>query len=303
MMNNISWRSIRAFLYVANHGSFTAAADAAGMSKANLSQQVSALEAQLGVQLLVRTTRNLSLTEVGEGYFQRCEQAMQQLDAAAEWATEATSRLAGTIRMNSVGGLIGEDLVAPIVIAFQKAHPDIQVHLDFSSVKVDLIEKHYDLVLRMGELQDSSLIARKLTTIRTMYVASPEFVARNPPIRKPEDLAKMPLISGSVDHWILVNGSDRRMVHVQNGLRMRSGRAMRRAVLEGLGISRLPDVYIQNDLRAEMLVEVLPNWSEETPLYLLSPPHQYQLHRVKALADFLKPELVKAYKRIVQDET
>ena len=227
---------------------------------------------------------------------------MQQLDAAAEWAAEATSRLAGTIRMNCVGGLIGEDMVAPIVIAFQKAYPDIHVHLDFSSVKVDLIDKHYDLVLRMGELQDSSLIARKLTSIKTMYVASPEFISRNLEICKPEDLAKLPLIAGSVDHWILVNGADRRMVHVQNGLRMRSGRAMRLAVLEGLGISRLPDVYIQNDLRAGTLVEVLPNWSEQTPLYLLSPPHQYQLHRVKALADFLKPGLVKAYKKLVQED-
>lgn len=298
-MNNISWRSIKAFLAVAQHGSFTAAADAIGMSKANLSQQVTDLEARLGVQLLVRTTRKLRLTEVGEGYFERCEKAMEELDIAAEWAQQATMQLTGTIRMNCVGGLIGEDLVAPAVIAFLKDYPGLDVQLDFSSVKVDLIEKQYDLVIRMGALPDSSLISRKLHEIKTRYVASPRFMEGNGPICDPEDLSQLPLICGSVDHWTLSNGAERRLVHVQNGIRLISGRAMRLAVLEGLGVARLADVYVQRDIDQGNLVEILPNWSETTPLYMVSPPLHYQLRRVKELMDFLKPRFIDGYKAMV----
>lgn len=298
-MNNLSLRSIRSFLAVAQYGSFTAAADMMGMSKANLSQQVSDLEARLGVQLLVRTTRKLRLTEVGEGYFERCEKAMEELDVAAEWANQATRQLTGTIRMNCVGGLIGEDLVAPVVIEFLKDYPELDVQLDFSSIKVDLLEKQYDLVIRMGALPDSSLILRKLHEIRTRYVASPDFVATYGPITSPDDLSQLPLICGSVDHWTLSNGGERHQVHVQNGIRLISGRAMRRAALEGLGVSRLGDVYVQRDIASGALVEILPQWSEVTPLYMVSPPLHYQLRRVKELMDFLRPRFIKGYEAVI----
>ena len=145
-MNNTSWRGIRAFIKVAEYGSFTAAADASGFSKANLSQLVSELERDLRVQLLHRTTRQLRLTEVGEGYYQRCKQATLSLDSAAEWVTQSTEEINGVIRMNSVGGLIGEDIIGPLIVEFQQQYPSVQVHLDFSSIRVDLIENHYDLV-------------------------------------------------------------------------------------------------------------------------------------------------------------
>ncbi len=102
-MNNLSWRGIRAFIYVAECGSFTSAAEAMGASKANVSQLVSELESSLGVQLLYRTTRQLRLTEIGDGYFRKCKEAMLQLDAAAEWAQQTTSEIKGRIHMNSVG--------------------------------------------------------------------------------------------------------------------------------------------------------------------------------------------------------
>ncbi|MCT4657089.1 MAG: LysR substrate-binding domain-containing protein [Cohaesibacter sp.] len=294
-MNNLSLHAIRSFLLVTQHGSFTAAANAAGMSKANLSQQVSELEARLGAQLFVRTTRKLRLTEVGEGYFRQCEAAMQQLDAAADWASQSTRKLTGSIRINSVGGPIGEELVAASVVSFQKEHPGIQVYLDFSSPKVDLIEKHYDLVVRMGELPDSTLIARKLHQVRTCYVASPDFIAQHGSIKEPEDLSNLPLITGSVDHWALTRKGETRLVHVQNGIRLISGRAMRLAALEGLGVTRLADIYVQRDIAAGRLINVLPNWTQTTPLFMVSPPLRHQLHRVKTLMDYLQPRFAIAY--------
>lgn len=288
-MNNPSSRGIRAFLLVAECGSFTAAAEVSGFSKANLSQLVTQLEAALGVQLLYRTTRSLRLTEVGEGYYQRCKQALRQLDAASEWASQSTDELRGRIRMNAVGGLIGEALISPLVMQFQQRHPEVRVQLDFSSVKVDLIEDQYELVVRMGALPDSTLVARTLGVMTTRYVASPDFLARHGSIHEPEDLKSLSLIYGSVDHWLFRCGQEQRVVNVNPdiSLKMVSGRVMRQAALAGLGVTRLADVYCQADIEYGDLVEVLPSWSETTPISLVCPPIRHQLSRVRALMDWL----------------
>ncbi|WNZ58592.1 LysR substrate-binding domain-containing protein [Microbulbifer sp. MKSA007] len=294
-MNNISWRAIRAFIQVADAGSFTAAARDSGFSKANLSQLVTELETTLDIQLLYRTTRQLRLTEIGEGYYLRCKQAMQQLDSAAEWASESKGGLEGNIRINAVGGIIGESLIARLVIKFQQANPGVRVHLDFSSTRVDLIQDQYDLVIRMGSLPDSSLIVRKLHTIKTRYVASPKFLQEYGPIEKPADLASVPLISGSVDQWLLTRGKNQQVVQVENSTKLISGRVMHRAAIEGLGITRLADIYVQADIASGRLVEILPGWSESTELSMVCPPLRHQLLRVRNLMQWLKEGFADIY--------
>ncbi|MEC8428446.1 MAG: LysR family transcriptional regulator [Pseudomonadota bacterium] len=285
---------------MAEHGSFTAAAEASGSSKANLSQHVTELEAALGVQLLYRTTRRLRLTEVGEGYLERAKRAVSQLNTAAEWAGQATGELKGVIRVNTVGGPIGEELLAPLIIEFQKHYPGVNVHLDFSSVRVDLIEDRYDLVVRMGELPDSTLIASKLLDITTLYVAAPELLEQYGPIDQPEDLLNLPLVYGSVDHWLLKRGDEQRMVPVAGkGTRMVSGRVMRNAAVAGLGATRVGDVYVQSDIRDGRLIQILPEWSETTSLSLVCPPLRHQLARVRALMDWLKARAPQAYAELL----
>lgn len=299
-MNNISWRWIRAFLLVAEHGSFTKAANASGLSKANLSQHVTELERALEVQLMHRTTRSLRLTSVGEGYFERTQLAFRQLESAAEWAMQSTRELKGVIRMNSVGGLIGEELIAPLVFRFQQAHPGVDIQLDFSSPRVELPSSPYDLVVRMGELIDSSLVARGLHQVTTRYVTSPEFLARHGPVREPADLRALPLIYGSVDHWLLERGREQQLVQARGGFKVVSGHAMRQAVLSGLGVTRLVDVYVQADIARGELVEVLPDWSETTQLSLVCPPHRFQLERVRGLMDWLKEHFADVYARALR---
>lgn len=287
-MNNLSWRGVQAFIHVAECGSFTAAAEVSGFSKANLSQHVTELEAALGVQLLYRTTRQLRLTEVGEGFLERARRGLSQLNSAAEWASQATDELKGDIRVNTVGGPIGEELLAPLMIDFQLQYPGVKVHLDFSSVRVDLIEDRYDLVVRMGELPDSTLIARKLLDLKTLYVASSEFLKQYPAIKQPEDLVEVPLICGSVDHWVLRRGEEQRVVPVAaSSTRMISGRVMRQAAIAGLGVTRVSNVYVQSDINDGRLCHVLPEWAEFTPLSLVCPPLRHQLARVRALMDWL----------------
>lgn len=286
-MNNIHWSGIRSFIAVAEHGSFTAAAEALGMSKASLSQQVTALEKTLGVQLLYRTARILRLTEIGQGYYEQCRAGVNQLDNAREWATQSTQALSGSIHMNSVGGLIGEELIAPMLIDFQQTYPQIDVSLDFSSQRVDLIESQYDLVMRMGELPDSSLIARRLHAITTRYVASSEFLAKQGEIQHPNDLRELPLIYGSVSEWLFVKPDEQVRIQASRGFQIANGRVMCRAAEQGLGVARLADPYVNVALREGRLVEVLPEWRQTTPLSLICPPARYQLNRVRALADWL----------------
>lgn len=299
-MNDLYWPGIRAFNAVAEFGSFTAAAEATGHSKANLSQQVTELESRLGVQLFYRTTRQLRLTEIGEGYYEKSNRALLELEAASAWASQSTDEIKGLIRVNAVGGAIGEDLIAPLIIKFQKQHPGVEVHLDFSSNRVDLPGKHYDLVVRLGRLSDSSLIARKLCTMNTRYVASPRFLQECGPIRKPEDLKTLPLIYGSVDHWIFTRGGDQRIIQARHGIKVVSGRVMRQAAIAGLGVTRLADVYVQADLDKGQLQEVLPTWSETTPLSLVCPPARHQLYRVSSLMDWLKNHFESAYEQALR---
>jgi len=286
-MNNSHWSGISAFISVVEHGSFTAAAEHLGVSKANLSQQVSALEKSLGVTLLYRTTRRLRLTEVGQGYYQMCVTGLKQLDDAREWATQSTQSLSGRIRMNSVGGVIGEESIAPLLIDFQQAHPEIDVLLDFSSQKEDLLRSEYDLVMRMGALPDSSLVARRLHQISTCYVASPDFLHTYGPVNHPEDLRTLPLIYGSVSEWLFVRQDEQVRVQAGRGFQIANGRVMVQAAERGLGVARLADIYVNCAIREGRLVEVLPAWRQQTPLSLVCPPARYQLNRVRALADWL----------------
>jgi len=300
-IQDLSWRRIRAFLLVVQYGSFTAAAEASGLSKSNLSQQVSELESSLGVQLLFRTTRKLRLTVAGEGYFERCPQAFQQLHSANEWVQQNQEEVAGSISVNTVGGPIGEQILGPLLIEFQTQHPSVQIQLDFSSTRVDLLEDQYDLVIRMGALPDSTLTARQLQLLRTRYVASPKFIAQHPNIHTPKDLRSLPLIYGSVDHWILSKGEEQQVVQAEQGMCIISGRVMRQAALAGLGITRLTDIYIQHDIDQGHLVEVLPDWSTSTPLSMVCPPHQHQLHRIKVLMDWLKMHFAKRYEHVLRN--
>ena len=299
-MNSTSWHGIRAFIDVAEHGSFTAAAKVSKSSKGNLSQLVTELEKSLRVQLLHRTTRKLQLTEIGEGYYERCKRAMVMIDSAAEWASQSTDELSGLIRMNSVGGLFGEELVVPLIMSFMQHYPEVDIQLDFSSTRVDLIESHYDLVLRMGKLPDSTLIARTLCTVTTRYVASPDFLKEHGNIRKPEDLKKLPLIYGSVDHWEMKRGKESRVIHVDKGRKAVTGRVMRQAALAGLGVTRLADVYCQSDIDKGTLVEVLPAWSEETPISLVSPPVKHQLQRVRKLRQWIADHFDANYQKVMR---
>lgn len=295
-MNNIYWRGIYSFIHVAEQQSFTKAADTLGMAKSNLSQSIKDLETHLKVQLFYRSTRHVRLTEIGQEYYQKCKKALHDLDIATQLATQENNEINGTIKINCVGGIISEDVIAPILLKFQQLNPKVNIHIDFSSNRINLLESDYDLVIRMGNLPDSNLIVSPLKTVSTKYVANKNFIQKHGEITKPQQLEKLPLVYGSVKQWSFVSEKDKYTLHIHNnGTHATNGRVMRQATILGLGVARLVDIYVEADIRNGNLVEVLPDYAEKTQLSIVSQPVKYQLKRINLIIKYLKKNFEQQY--------
>ncbi|AIT08933.1 LysR family transcriptional regulator [Candidatus Francisella endociliophora] len=295
-MNNIHWRGIYTFIHVAEQQSFTQAADILGMAKSNLSQSIKDLETHLKVQLFYRSTRHVRLTEIGQEYYQKCKKALHDLDIATQLATQENNEINGTIKINCVGGILGEDVIAPILLKFQQLNPKVNIHLDFSSTRVNLLESDYDLVIRMGNLPDSNLIISPLKTVSTKYTASNDFIKKYGQITNPRQLEKLPLIYGSVKQWSLISKKDKYTLHIHNnGTHATNGRVMKQAALLGLGVTRLVDIYVEADIKNGNLIEILPEYAEKTQLSIVSLPVKYQLKRIISLIKYLKENFEQQY--------
>lgn len=281
---------IAEFILVARLGSFSKAALQLNLSRARVSQLISALEREVGVQLLHRSTRSLSLTAAGEVYFERSQRGVEQLAYAIESARDSHNAINGLIRINSVGGLFGEQILAPLLTQFMQLHPDIKLNLSFSSIRVDLIDAQYDLVLRMGQLKDSSLIARKLCVYENHLLASPQYLRDAAPLESPVDLSQHKLINGSVSTWQFTQYKTKRKIEVavESVLHCANGHVAMNAAMDGLGITRQPNYYLGNQLHKGALLALLPDWKlMPTELSLLYPKARYAQPRIQSLVEFL----------------
>ena len=178
MINQINLTDIRSFVLIARLGNFTKAADTLDVSRSHVSRQISSLEKHMGVTLLIRTTRTLRLTEAGKHFYYQCEQALHTIDQALLSAVDDVEKVQGEIKVNCVGGHIGEVVIAEVVNAFMQQYPEVSISLDFSSNRVDLIEEEFDIAFRMGSLDDSGFVAKKLLVIDMGTLASPEYLTR-----------------------------------------------------------------------------------------------------------------------------
>ncbi|NQZ39001.1 MAG: LysR family transcriptional regulator [Moritella sp.] len=302
MQTNSSLADIRTFVTIAEQGSFTKAAEVLQSSRAHVSRQLAQLEQQLGVQLIIRTTRAQRLTPVGEQFFQQCLNSLQTINQAVIAAKDDTEQLKGSICINCVGGVIGEDILTNIISEFNLQYPDIEVELDFSSPRVDLIAEAFDLVVRMGELEDSGLVARKLTDIKVQVLASPDYLAKHAVITHPKDLEQHNCLTGSIKRWRFHQKSRQHNnapiheveIHAKGNFSCKSGRALINAAKNGNGIVRLPELYCDTEIKANTLAPALISGSEQeqwhspdVPLFLLYHRNRYQPARLKVLIDFI----------------
>ncbi len=284
------------FVSVVEHHGFSAAARATGVEKTRLSRRVAALEQQLGLRLMQRSTRSLALTEAGQRFFEHCVAAVEGARAAYESVADLRREPAGTVRM-SCPQVMAQSYLAPILPGFMAQHPKVNLILDATDREVNLVEERVDLVLRSRlELEDSAgLVARPLLSARRIMVASPAYLGRIDQPSGPRDLSVCDTLGRPVElfegqaRWEL-NGPAGEVVAVQITPRLVSNdlRLLLEAAIHGIGVALLPEPIVAAGIRAGQLAQVLPDWTTTTHhIYLLYPSPRGMLPSVRSLIDYL----------------
>lgn len=282
------------FAAVVEHRSFSAAAAQIGVNKATVSKAIARLEARLGQSLFHRTSRRLTLTEAGKPLAEHARRLLADAIAAEEAARDGGKTLAGRIRVAAPLGF-GVANVAPLIAAFLRDHPAIDIDLHLSDARTDLVADGIDVGLRIGDLPDSSLRARRLGDIRTHLAAAPAYLAEHGTPAHPTDLTRHRLLgySNAPGPWrFRRSDGEETSVAAAGPLTANSGEALLPALLAGLGIARQPGFIIGAHLDSGALVELLPDWPvPPVGLHLLTPPGKLRPARVEALIAFLADHL------------
>jgi DNA-binding transcriptional LysR family regulator len=252
-----AWQGIEEFLAVVAAGSFTAAADALGVSKSFVSKSVSDLEARLGAQLIVRTTRRLSLTAAGEVFHQRCTGIREDLSLAERSIAEFQSRPIGRLRIG-LSDVFGMDFMSAVLAEFSAHHRDIAIEAIVYLREGELVQENFDVLIRYGSLENSSAQARVFGYMTYCLCASPEYVAAHGWPASPQDLARHNCLSGTNGQYHF-NGDIR--VRVSGNWVSNSGVALRSAARAGLGLAHLPVGLVRNDLLSGALTAVEDEWA------------------------------------------
>lgn len=293
-------KAMSAFVRIVEAGSITAAADAMEVSQPSMVRLLAALESELGVRLLNRTTRRMALTDEGREYFERCRLVLSAVDE-----TEANLRARrveprGRLRVTS-SVTFGRSLLAPLVVDFMSAHPQLRVELVLLDRVIDLVEEGIDVGVRLAQLPDSTLVAAHVGETRRMVLGSPALLRRH----RVADLAALqtaPCVSfsglvGSNDWPMAVNGKPAR-VPVHTVFTTNQIDAAILACLRGVGYGQFFDYQVHEPLRAGKLKPVLPeNWPDPTPIQVVYPQARLLSGNVRSFVDFVRPRLVRALGR------
>jgi len=290
------FEQLSAFVEVARRQSFAQAARALERHVSAVSRAVAGLENRLGVRLLQRTTRRVTLSDAGRDYFKRCETLLAELDGADAEVRDLAASLRGKLRVSAASGA-GQSLIAPIVPRFLAAHPLLTLDLQLTNRLVDLLEEGYDLALRVGALAaDSRLVVRRLLPTRRILVASAAYLGRRGGPRSPRQLREHPCLVLDIgrrpQRWELARARTQVAIDVEGPLRSNNAFVLLRACREGLGISLLPETVAGEDLRGGGLQRVLPGWvSTEEGMYAVYPSARFIPAKVRAFVEFVAAEL------------
>ncbi len=275
---------IAVFVRVAQFESFSRAAHALGMPVSTVSRKVSALEAELGVTLLQRTTRKLALTSQGRDYFNQCSEPLNLLFDAERVLTQSQKKPEGSLKI-SVPVVLGQGPFLEFISDFLKNYPRIKIDLFITNVFLDLIAENVDVGIRFGELKDSTLIAKKLGSQVRYVVASPEYLKDRKPPTKPEDLKlhQCVLLNGKNGEaeWELLNGRKRAKIRVSGPISSRDFQSVSTFVYRGHGVGFLPSTYCNDKIRKGELLRLLPGWTSK----------ELEVHTVYPTRDFLPSRL------------
>ena len=289
------------FVRVVETGRLSAAGRTLGLAPSSVSRRMSELEEMLGVRLLQRTTRKLSLTEAGEIYFERCRDIVEAVEEANLLVTERRAGPSGTLRI-TVPASVARLHIAPAVVAFQKLYPAIRVVINVTDRIVDMIGEGLDVGLRVGPLDDSSLIARKVADARRLVCAAPEYLERAGRPTSPDELSDHACLTfrshpGS-NVWGFRSGNSLAKVRVTGPFFADDGETLVAAACAGVGLVVAPEWLVGVEISNGSLVEVPLDHSpdpETTSLYAVFPPGPYIPPNVRAFVDFLAERFSRDY--------
>lgn len=282
---------MRAFIQVVDASGFTAAAKAAGRSKALISKYVSELEDELAVRLLNRTTRQLSLTEAGEHYYREALEIVRRVDDLMSEVQDTGVTPRGRLKV-SLPRTMGDGAVGNALVLFAKKYPDIELSISLEDRFVNLVEEGFDVAIRVADMEDSSLIAKKIGSFQVISCASPDVIAAHGNPLIPHDLADKPCIIDSNNRprnaWAYMNDGERHSVTVKGRIEFNSPHAVRRAALSGLGFARIPRIFVDKDLSNGSLIEVLEDYVDtERTIHIVYPHRRHLPTKTRTFVDFM----------------
>ena len=284
--------TMEAFTVTVQTGSFTLAAERLGLSKSYVSKQVSQLESNLGTRLLYRTTRKLSLTHDGEQFYQHCKLIMAEVEKAKAEVMDSHDRPRGLIKLTIPQSFVLSEM-GSILINFQKEYPDIELDVITSGSNVDLVEESIDLALRIGELEDSTMMSRKLTSCEFQVVTSPGYIEKQGIPRQPKDLTQHNCLIYSASQlsrqWpFRLSSGETITVNVQGSLSCNDGQYILNAALNDMGICFGPSIMFKDHLDKQALCLLLEDYSlPAVSISAIYPLNRNLTRRVRLLIDFL----------------
>ena len=285
---------IRLFVRVAEAGSFTAAARIVGLPKSSVSRGVAALERDLGVRLIQRTTRRLHLTEAGRAYYESVSRALSGVEEAAAAVSELQDAPSGPVRLTAPLDL-GLWLLAPSVARFAERYREVRLDVALTQRMVDLVREGFDLALRVGKLADTGLVARPLGLVRAGLFAAPQYLKRMGRPRSVRELAKHDCVlfrAGGRATWDLVGPAGRQKVEVHGAVSADDHQFVREAAVAGLGVTLLPIFTCSGPFKTNELTRLLPEYATGgEPLHLVYPSARFLPKCVSLLRDQLLEEL------------
>jgi DNA-binding transcriptional LysR family regulator len=285
----------RSFIRVVEAGSFSAVAREAGTSQPTISRQVAALEAHLGCLLIQRTTRSLTLTEDGRAFYETARRALEAITEAETSVGRRKGRPTGTLRL-SAATVMGRLHILPRLPRFLDRHPDLGVDLMLGDGFTDLVEQGIDLALRVGVLDDPSLIARRIGLSRRVVAATPDYLARKGIPATPDDLRRHDCVVfaglATGTSWPFEGPEGRIAIPVTGRLRVDSTEAVRAATLQGLGIGMVPVWhFVDGEFETGRLVPLLLGWeASPLPIHAVYSTRRFVAPKVRAMIDFLAEE-------------
>jgi DNA-binding transcriptional LysR family regulator len=284
-------QEMSSFVAVAEAGSFVAAADVTGMSKAAVSRHVAELEERLGVRLMQRTTRRLSMTDEGQRFLARCKELLASIDEAESELSSSTGTPSGLIRVNAPL-TFGTMHLAPLWGRFMDRYPKVALDVTLGDRIVDLVEEGYDLAIRISNLPNSALVSRTLASTRMVLCASPEYLRAHGKPGHPSELAAHRVISFSYwvtrDEWHFTGPEGEVIVRIKPGMHTNNGDTCRFAALDHQGIILQPDFIIGSDLRSGALIELMPEYRAiSLGIHAVYPSRKHLPLKVRRLIDFL----------------